>query len=253
MLVANPNDTAAEVSISFYTEQGPRNADPVTVPARSRLTMSASDTIWARSAGISVGSDQPVYAERAMYWADRSEGHTATLTSAPSRQWYLAEGCTDYGFETWITILNPGNAASAVDMRFLCEDGAGQAGTVVVPEVSLYGPGRRSGTCSMGAAAHANKWYLAEGATHSGFDTWLLLYNPGDVDTTAAVCAMTSGGEQEIDEVRVAARRRVTVKVDDYYDGSLSLRVAAAEPLCCERATYWSARSGGTCSTGYAR
>lgn len=386
VLVANPNDTAAEVSVSFYTEQGPRNANPVSVPARSRLTMNASDTIWARSAGIRVGSDQPVYAERAMYWADRSEGHTATVTSAPSRQWYLAEGCTDHGFETWITILNPGSAASAVDVRFLCENGAERAGTVVVPalsranvkvndwvpadnvstklssqsavvaEVSLYGPGRRSGTCSMGAAAPANKWYLAEGATHSGFDTWLLLfnpqenearvtvsvdsrgeslepvalvmkpgsratlhlneimpdrdvsmlveadvpvvasrsmywevpggraghechgitapsretflaegctaygfdtwlllYNPGDVDATATVYVMTSGGEQEIDEVRVAARRRVTVKVDDYYEGSLSLRVVAAEPLCCERATYWSGRSGGTCSTGYAR
>jgi hypothetical protein len=43
------------------------------------------------------------------------------------------------------------------------------------------------------------------------------------------------------------------MKVDDYYDGSLSLRVLSDTAICCERATYWNNRSGGTCSTGYGR
>ena len=386
VLVTNPNDGDAQVTVSYYTEEGPRNADPVTVPAHSRMTMNASATIWAKSSGVRVGSDVPVFVERAMYWDNRVEGHTATGTAAGSREWYLAEGCTDYGFETWITILNPGDQDTVADVRFLTEDGQEHGGTVGVPalsrtnvkvndwvsaanvstlinaqnpvvaEVSMYGPGRRSGTCSMGAKAPAQKWYLAEGATHSGFDTWLLLfnpqpekarvtvnvdsqgselepidlvmeprsrttlhlndllpgrdlsmlvesdvpivasrsmywavpggraghechgitaptkesflpegctaygfdtwlllYNPGDVDTTATVYAMTDGGEQEIGKIGVPAHTRSTMKVDDYYDGSLSLRVVAGEPVCSERATYWSDRAGGTCSTGYAR
>lgn len=386
LLVANPNDQEAQVSVSYYTESGPRNAEPVTVPARSRMTMNASATIWADSSGIRVGSDQPVFVERAMYWNDRLEGHTATGTASGAAEWYLAEGCTDYGFETWLTILNPGEQDAAVNLHFLTETGRVDSGAVAVPalsrtnvrvndyisasnvsshltsqsplvaEVSMYGPGRRSGTCSMGVKSPSQDWYLAEGATHSGFDTyllllnpqsqkarvavdvdsngerldplnlelepgsrttlhlntvmpdrdismmvrsdlpivasrslywdgpggragheahglnaafqefflpegctafgfdtWLLLYNPGEGEATAEVYAMTSGSEEKIAEVKVPARTRVTVKVDDYYDGSLSLRVQSDLPLCCERATYWNNRAGGTCSTGYGR
>jgi hypothetical protein len=386
VLVTNPNDGDAQVTVSYYTEEGPRNADPVTVPAHSRMTMNASATIWAKSSGVRVGSDVPVFVERAMYWDNRVEGHTATGTAAGSKEWYLAEGCTDYGFETWITILNPGDSDTVADVRFLTEDGQEQGGTVGVPalsrtnvkvndwvsdanvstlinaqdpvvaEVSLYGQGRRSGTCSMGAKTPERKWYLAEGATHSGFDTWLLLfnpqgekarvtvnvdsqgselepielvmeprsrttlhlndvlpgrdlsmlvdsdvpivasrsmywavpggraahechgltapatesflpegctaygfdtwlllYNPGDTDATATVYAMTDSGEQEIGKIDVPAHTRSTLKVNDCYNGSLSLRVTSGEPIACERATYWSDRTGGTCSTGYSR
>ncbi len=386
LLVANPNDTDTRVSVSYYTEEGPRNADPVTVPAHSRMTMNASNTIWAKSSGIRVGSDQPVFVERAMYWSDRIEGHTATGTASGSRQWYLAEGCTDFGFETWITILNPGDTDTLVDVRFLTESGGERTGTVAVPalsrtnvrvndwvsaanvstlltsqdpvvaEVSMYGTRRRSGTCSMGAKTPAQTWYLAEGATHSGFDTWLLLfnpqpnqakvtvnvdsqgtglapiemvlapggrktlhlnevlpgrdismtvvsdvpivasrsmywavpggraghechgltapskesflpegctaygfdtwlllYNPGNADTAVTMYAMTAEGEKEIGKTVVPAHARITVKVDDFYDGSLSLRVLSGTAICCERATYWSDRTGGTCSTGYGR
>jgi hypothetical protein len=64
---------------------------------------------------------------------------------------------------------------------------------------------------------------------------------------------MTAGSEEKIAEVDVPARTRATLKVDDCYDGSPSLRVQASLPLCCERATYWGDRAGGTCSTGYGR
>ncbi len=386
VLVTNPNDGDARVTVSYYTEEGPRNADPVTVPAHSRMTVNASATIWAKSSGVRVGSDVPVFVERAMYWGDRYEGHTSTATATGARDWYLAEGCTGYGFETWITILNPGDADTVAEFRFLSEGGQEQGGAVAVPalsrvnvkvndwvsaanvstlvsaqepvvaEVSLYGEGRRSGTCSMGVKTPERRWYLAEGATHSGFDTWLLLlnpqqdkanvtvmvdsqgtglapidmvmepmsrttlhlnevlpgrdlsmlvdsdipvvasrsmyweaaggraghechgltapatesflpegcttygfdtwlllYNPGGEDTTATVYAITDQGEQEIGKIDVPAHARSTMKVNDFYEGSLSLRVTAGEPVCCERATYWANRSGGTCSTGYGR
>jgi hypothetical protein len=386
VLVANPNDVPAQVSVSYYTEQGPRNADPVTVAPHARMTMNASETIWDKSSGIRVGSDQPVFAERAMYWNGRQEGHTATGTDAGSRQWYLAEGCTDFGFETWITILNTGNAATIANLDFLTGSGEERRVAVEVPalsranvrvndwvsaanvstcieaqgpvvaEVSMYGPGRRSGTCSMGAEQTAKKWYLAEGATHSGFntwllllnpqpgetkvtvsvdsqgeglppfelslpgrsrttlnlndlmperdvsakveseapivaarsmywevpggraghevhgltmaagewflpegctaygfETWLLLYNPGGVDTTATVYAMTAAGEQEIGTIEVPAHARATMGVGDYYLGEFSLHVTAGEPICCERATYWSGRTAGTCSPALSR
>jgi hypothetical protein len=321
-----------------------------------------------------------------MYWNGREEGHAAIGTDTASLEWYLAEGCTDYGFETWVTVLNPWRQETTVNLRFLTESGGSRDIGLVVPalsrrnvrvndwvpadnvstilsaqnpvvsEVSVYGPGRRSGTCSMGSPAPAQRWFLAEGATHSGFDTWLLLfnpqaseakvtvsvdsrgegldpidlvmrpgsratlymndllpgrdlsmrvesdvpivasrsmywevpggraghecngltkasteyilpegctaygfdtwlllYNPGNRNTTATVYAMTAEGEREIGKIAVPGRTRVTMEVDDYYDGSLSLRVVAGEPICCERAMYWNNRSGGTCSPGFAR
>lgn len=383
VLVANPHDRDAEVRVSYYTEEGCRNAAPVTVPAHSRLTLNASATIWAKSSGVRVGSDLPVFVERAMYWNGRREGHSAAGVSEGSLEWHLAEGCTDHGFESWVTLLNPGAKESVAELRFLGEKTGERRGAVTVPpytrmnvkvndwvgadnvstvisadepvvaEISMYGPGRRSGTCSMGVTAPGKEWYLAEGATHSGFhtwlllmnpgaekaevevrvdapgggleplvmevaprargtlhlnellpgrdlsmtvrsqvpvvasrsvywevpggraghecqgnpaparevflaegctaygfDTWLLLYNPGAVDAVATVYAMTESGEREIGKVEVAARGRSTVRVADLYQGSLSMRVLADEPICCERATYWSQRGGGTCSPG---
>ena len=384
VLVANPNDQPATVSISYYTEEGPRNAVPVTLPAHSRLTVNASSTIWAKSSGIRVGSDQPVHVERAMYWNNRIEGHTAIGTASGAGEWYLAEGCTDFGFETWLTVLNPASSDALVNLRFLTEKGEIDGGRVAVPalsrrnirindwisasnvssivssdkpvvaEVSMYGQGRRSGTCSMGMKYPAQKWYLAEGATHSGFDTWLLLLNPqpetanvtvnvdstgsrldpinmqlaplsrttlhlndvmpgkdvslsvdsdlpivasrsmywavpggraghesmgytasyggvflpegctdfgfdtwlllynaGDIDAGVAVYGMTPDGEQNIANTTVPAHSRVTLKINDYYKGSLSLRVESDTPICAERATYWNNRTAGTCSAGY--
>jgi hypothetical protein len=384
VLVANPNDQATRVSISYYTEDGPRNATTIDVPARSRLTVNASSTIWAKSSGIRVGADRPVYVERAMYWNSRVEGHSSIGTASGAGEWYLAEGCTDFGFETWVTILNPSSSDALVDLRFLTEKGEVNGGQVAIPalsrrnirvndyvsasnvssivssespvvaEVSLYGQGRRSGTCSMGVKYPAQKWYLAEGATHSGFDTWLLLlnpqnetanvtinvdstgsrldpismelkplsrttlhlndvmpgkdvsmavdsdlpivasrsmywavpggraghestgyaapstgtflpegctdfgfdtwlllYNPGDTDAEATVYGMTQGGEENLTSKTVPAHSRVTLRINDYYMGSLSLRVASDVPICSERATYWNNRGGGTCSAGY--
>lgn len=384
VLLANPGGEDAAATVSYYTEEGPRNSEAVTVPARSRVTVNASATIWAKSSGIRVGSDRPLCVERAMYWNDREEGHSSEGTGAAAGTWYLAEGCTDHGFETWVTVLNPGQYEASVNLRFLTGgEGARDvplsvpalsrrnvrvndwvtaadvstlvtSAEPVVAEVSLYGPGRRSGTNSIGVKAPAERWYFAEGATHSGFDTWLLLfnpqeeearvevdvdsqgsglepvrmvlapksrgtlhlnevlpgrdlsmtvssdvpiaasrsmywaapggraghethglaapaletvlpegctafgfdtwlllYNPGDAAAAAAVYALAEGGERRLGEVEVPGRTRVTMKVNDYCEGQFSLRVAADAAICCERATYWGDRRGGTTSTGY--
>ncbi|OFW60085.1 MAG: hypothetical protein A2Y75_02015, partial [Candidatus Solincola sediminis] len=249
VLVANPNDQPATVSISYYTEEGPRNAVPVTLPAHSRLTVNASSTIWAKSSGIRVGSDQLVHVERAMYWNNRIEGHTAIGTASGAGEWYLAEGCTDFGFETWLTVLNPASSDALVNLRFLTEKGEIDGGRVAVPalsrrnirindwisasnvssivssdkpvvaEVSMYGQGRRSGTCSMGMKYPAQKWYLAEGATHSGFDTWLLLLNPQPETANVTVNVDSTGSRLDPINMQLAPLSRTTLHLNDVMPG----------------------------------
>lgn len=51
-------------------------------------------------------------------WAHDSAGVTA-----PSDTWYLAEGCTAPGFETWVLVANPGNKPADIDVRFLTDVG----------------------------------------------------------------------------------------------------------------------------------
>lgn len=136
VLVANPNDQPATVYISYFTEQGCRNKEPVQVPARSRLTVNASGDIWSQNAGIRVGSSSPVYVERAMYWGNRAEGHDSIGTDAGATDWYLADGHTADGFETWIEILNPAAADATAQLTYITPGGTVPGPSVVVPGYS---------------------------------------------------------------------------------------------------------------------
>ncbi len=388
VLVANPNDKPATAYISYFTEKGCRNKAPVQVPANSRLTVNASSDIWSQNAGIRVGSDRPVYCERAMYWSDRVEGHDSIGTDSGATRWYLADGHTADGFETWIEILNPGATDATAHLAYLTPGGTVPGPSVAVPaysrktvfaadtvpssdvstrvtsdkpvvvERSMYWNGRRGGSGSGGVKAPSPDWYFAEGCTgwgfetymcflnpqavdakvtcrfvgagagsgavtktvlvpagsrrtlkvndvfpnrdvateiHSdrpivaersmlwpvaggraghatqgmtapasaifmpegctayGFDTWLLVGNPGDVESDVTVYAMTGGGERKITEFKLGADKRKTVRLNDFFQGNLSIRVAASSPVTAERAVYWNNRTGGTCSIGYSK
>ena len=54
-----------------------------------------------------MSSDVPVIAERAEYWNNRAWVHDSVGATAPATGWYLAEGCTNDGFETRVLVQNP--------------------------------------------------------------------------------------------------------------------------------------------------
>jgi hypothetical protein len=69
ILVQNPNASEAEVQLEYMTPEGPVTGPAFVVPARSRMTMPVEATVpgeW--SVSTTVTSNQPVVAERAMYW-----------------------------------------------------------------------------------------------------------------------------------------------------------------------------------------
>jgi hypothetical protein len=129
----------------------------------------------------------------------------ASLAAAQQhRTWYLAEGATNAFFQEEILIANPTSAPANVTIAFLpkgaaeipftltvaptsrytlrVNDIAGLADanasavvtsdTDILVERSMYwpGPSRRGGHNSVGVAAPAPKWYLAEGSI-GFFDT----------------------------------------------------------------------------------
>ncbi|MBN1288113.1 MAG: hypothetical protein JXA49_00555, partial [Actinobacteria bacterium] len=116
VLLQNPGGLPATVNINYQTPtgeiEGPQNVELL---PNSRQTFSVGETVPSQwSVSTSVVSDEPIIAERAMYWNSphmkRQAAHDSIGVTAPSDTWYLAEGSTggtpgerlnSGNFETW--------------------------------------------------------------------------------------------------------------------------------------------------------
>lgn len=101
----------------------------------------------------------------------------------------------------------------------------------------------------------ATEWYLAEGSTNGGFETWVLIQNPGSAGTMAQVTYMTPAGEVSGPSVTLAPESRVSINVADTVpnEWSVSTKVTANGSIIVERAVYWNNRKGGHESIGVMR
>ncbi len=79
------------------------------------------------------------------------------------------------------------------------------------------------------------------GPYNDRFDTWLLLYNPGEYTQPVSVRFLRSGREPETRDYRLAPHSRFTLPVDDLYAyDELSMEVEAPAPgVIAERAMYF--------------
>ena len=135
VLVANPSDTPAQVTMTYLPEGAPTVTRQHQVPANGRLTVNIEqeDPALANfgAIGTRVTSTVPVIVERSQYWpfspdqwyeAHNSFGETATAT-----HWGLAEGRTGFGdaaYKTYILLTNADASATAhITMTFLREHG----------------------------------------------------------------------------------------------------------------------------------
>src|SRR5450756_1113507 len=90
----------------------------------TRQSISVADTVpneW--SVSTTVTADEPVIAERAVYWNNRIEGHESIGATLPARTWYLAEGSTNGGFETWVLIQNPLSTGTSIQVSYMTPGG----------------------------------------------------------------------------------------------------------------------------------
>ena len=75
-----------------------------------------------------VQADQPVIAERAMYWPrgsrSRVEGHCSTGSVTAARTWYMAEGSTAWGFDEYVLLVNPTEDIAHANLVFMRTDGS---------------------------------------------------------------------------------------------------------------------------------
>jgi uncharacterized protein len=140
LLIANPSNTDAPVTVTFYREGLPSLSETRTVPARSgaRLRVDALPGLESAAASVQISSDLglPLAVERTQFWGVGSYGgHTESALTGPATRWYFAEGAQGY-FETFVLVANPQSTPVDLTLTFLREQEAVVTTTVQVAPFS---------------------------------------------------------------------------------------------------------------------
>ena len=113
----------------------------------------------------------------------------------------------------------------------------------------------KGGNVELGPNAPKTVWYLAEGATHPGFEEWICVQNPGSQAANVVITYMFPGGATQQQGLRVAPHARATVDVNTavgpYKD--VSAKVTSDRAIIAERPMYFmyhGAWDGGSISSG---
>jgi hypothetical protein len=118
----------------------------------------------------------------------------------------------------------------------------------IVVERAMYrsAPGQpfALGTDSLGVPAAATSWFLAEGATGTFFDLYVLIANPGVTDATVQARYARPDGTVVTQTYTVRAHSRFSVYVDaipglENTPVATILTSTNAVPIVAERAMYW--------------
>ena len=299
LLLMNPNQQTANVTISYFqpvsADQG--SGAPVvpivrqyTVPSQARLTVYANAISELANSDFSttIASDQPIVAERSMFWGEGWEGGTnSSGATAPAPKWYFAEGAAATKFETYYTILNANPTPVSLKVTYLPENGTpvvrtypigasarytillnsevGNVGGIgstfetvggesIVVERSIYWGAFPwvEGTNVMGATAPSSVWWLPEGSTANGFETFVLISNPNDVPVTVRLTGFGEDGAFVPTDFPIAANARLTLYMNNANNfpqlqgKSFATRVEALTQIggvpagiIAEHAVYW--------------
>jgi autotransporter-associated beta strand protein len=125
VLIANPYDDAAPITLTFYTQQGATISEQRTLPGRSRTTIHVDQIQGLEDAAVSVvvksESGQPLTVERTMFWdSSYYGGHTGTAVDQPATRWFFAEAAQGF-FDTYVLVTNANPFPTDVTVTFLRE------------------------------------------------------------------------------------------------------------------------------------
>jgi hypothetical protein len=290
LLIQNPNAGKATCSVTYMIEGGSPKTVTKTINPSSRSTFNIADDIGQKNASIKVAADVPVIPERAMYRNNKREGHDSIGTTTPASDYYLAEGTTAWGFTTYVLVQNPNANATDVTVTYMTTSGAkaqapfslaansrktirvndvaGMGGTdfstkvhgnqPIIAERAMYLDNGTGEAChdSIGMASAHTTFYLPDGDTSGGCETWTLVQNPNSTSVTVEISYLTpSGAGNVVKTATIPASSRQTFGMLSHsgINGRASIMVTSktsGKKIMVERAMYWNNRGAGTDTIG---
>ncbi|HWE63557.1 MAG TPA: hypothetical protein VHB98_17730, partial [Chloroflexota bacterium] len=277
--LVNPNGQSASVTFSFMFTSGTPVPYSTTVPANSRATVDVGSIVGAgHDVFTMITADRKIGAEQTIFRAGQDFSTTVGV-SAPSNDWYLAEGYTGLTFHEYVRIFNPGTTVANAELRLLPFNGrpattvaetvAPRSGLIVdvntiVPGASLsaivnsdqpvvvdrlitFGSGGYGATEQMGSTTASNTWLFAEGSTVNNFETYLTILNPSTSRQAVVTATFFDlfGNVLGNDTIVVDALHRGNIKVNDtVHSSGIATIVTSNVPVFVERPLYFGSPNG---------
>jgi YVTN family beta-propeller protein/autotransporter-associated beta strand protein len=282
ILLANPNNAIVPITITFFKADGTTIEQPFMMSPTSRITLPAKFVQGLEAASFSTSvvstSGLPIAVERTMWWDQSGYGaHGEKASAGPALTWYFAEGSQGF-FHTYFLLLNQNATANVAHVTYFLEDGSplqkdyplaptSRTTIDIASEAALQNrsfgaqitfdqPGMAEramyfgedplfsgGTDSSGTTAPSTSWFLAEGATGSYFDTFVLIANPGDTDATVTTTYLPASGLPVPKTHVVAAHQRLTINIatedPSLASAAVGTSVTSDHPVIVERSQYW--------------
>jgi hypothetical protein len=278
--VPNLSDHPASIMAHYHREDGIRLVQWFGVEPRARLSLNMREIVGPRPFGASFYSNQDVVVERSSTWGP-SQNAESTLGFAPHdlRAWYFAEGTTRGGVGTYFVVLNLTDRQANVTAIFSREDGSRERRGLslapraryalnvsevmsdtaftsnfvsdqdVVVERTIVSEGSTGILGSVGYAPSNGEpgtriWDFAEGSTRNPYQTYFVLFNPGDHRASVRFSFSLEGGSSRTYDLqlppfgRVAFDPREIVPVTDF-----GTTITSDRPIVAER-SYLSTGDG---------
>ncbi|HEV8132858.1 MAG TPA: FlgD immunoglobulin-like domain containing protein [Acidobacteriota bacterium] len=280
ILIVNPSGTSATtITATYIFENRAPLVQTYPVGPNTRFTIPVHGIVSGVRVSVRLQSTLPIAAERAFYINNRTGGAAGVGAVSPSLTWYFAEGDTSNltspgNATTILELANPGSLAANVTVNYLLENGSviskaysiGAQRRLALDAATEIGAGQRfsmevisdqpivaerlmfSGTDvgdSVGSPTTAYVWNLAEGFTAFGYETWVLVSNPGNQNANVTVRFLQQNGQNVIQNYAIGAKQRLTVYVNNFIPAtSVSTQVTSDQPIVVERTMKFSNRLG---------
>ncbi len=282
--IMNPLDHGANVQLRYMLPSGLSAVKVYWIEARCRFTVNVNSTILGSNVSVAAISNEPdIVVERVMYFncGGRTGGTAVVGIDQLSTTWYLAEGYTGGGFDTWLCMMNANLTENVLaKVTYMTTDSTVDGGTYnLIPksrttisvdsklpnhQVSIMVESLNGiplaveramyfnyGDIDGGHGAKATSspettWYFAEGYTGGLFDVWLVVQNPDPTRTAHCTAVfMKPGGVTQQKDFTVDPSRRFTLGVDSIPgmgNTEFSTKLESDIPVIAERASYFNYR-----------
>jgi hypothetical protein len=281
LALTNLAATSATITITYYYPNAVARVRTYLLAGLTHKTVNINQEAGAnQSVSMFVQSDQPFIAERIM--STQKNGFEAVTRSqgvvAPANSWYFAEGNTTAGWNTLLSMLNPGQQQATLTVHFL--PGPGNTSMPAARDTNVYTlpPASRStvvlnedrpnqqfgmaitasagvvveraeylvhspwsgGSSLPGITAPQKTWYFATGKTADDSTEILVLANPAPRAAHTHIRYLVADGRTLTQDISVPGKSRIEVRVNDLVKDAIhATEITADGAIVAERQDFF--------------